>query len=96
VPDIPSGLMNDDANNRLATDAYDNNGNTINNGGIGNIYDFENHLVQHGNVQIVYNRDGNRNIWNPKLIQNVLTMLIITTIVVGVLIGLTGRQPVPI
>jgi RHS repeat-associated protein len=60
VAAIPSGLMNYDANDRLGTDVYDNNGNTINNGGIGNVYDFENHLVQHGNVTIVYDGDGNR------------------------------------
>jgi RHS repeat-associated protein len=60
VAAIPSGLMNYDANDRVSTDVYDNNGNTINNSGIGNVYDFENHLVQHGNVQIVYDGDGNR------------------------------------
>ncbi len=60
VSAIPSGLLNYDANDRLSTDLYDNNGNTINNGGIGNIYDFENHLVQRGNVFIVYDGDGNR------------------------------------
>jgi hypothetical protein len=68
VAAIPSGLMNvacpersrRNANDRVATDVYDNNGNTINNGGIGNVYDFENHLVQHGDVTIVYDGDGNR------------------------------------
>lgn len=28
--------------------------------GIGNVYDFENHLVQHGAITIVYDGDGNR------------------------------------
>ncbi len=60
VPAIPTGMLNYDANDRLSTDLYDNNGSTINNGGIGNIYDFENHLVQRGNVFIVYDGDGNR------------------------------------
>ncbi|HEV3317830.1 MAG TPA: hypothetical protein VG488_12705 [Candidatus Angelobacter sp.] len=60
VPAIPSGLMNYDVNDRLGTDVYDNNGNTINKGGIGNVYDFENHLIQHGNVVIVYDGDGSR------------------------------------
>src|SRR5438552_3947879 len=60
VAAIPSGLMNYDANDRVSTDVYDNNGNTINNSGIGNVYDFENHLVHHGNVTIVYDGDGNR------------------------------------
>lgn len=60
VPAIPSGLLNYDANDRLATDIYDANGNTINNSGIANAYDFENHLIQHGAVSIVYDGDGNR------------------------------------
>jgi len=57
---VPSGLINYDANDRVSTDVYDNNGNTLNNGGIGNVYDFENRLVQHGAVKIVYDGDGNR------------------------------------
>ncbi len=60
VPAIPTGVLNYDANDRLSTDIYDNSGNTINTGGIGNVYDFENHLVQRGNVFIVYDGDGNR------------------------------------
>ena len=60
VAAIPSGLINYDANDRVSTDVYDNNGNTLNNGGIGNVYDFENRLVQHGAVKIVYDGDGNR------------------------------------
>ncbi len=60
VAAIPTGLMNYDANDRISTDIYDNNGNTVNTGGIGNVYDFENHLVQRGNVFIVYDGDGNR------------------------------------
>jgi hypothetical protein len=58
---IPSsGLLFYDANDRTATDNYDNNGNTVSSGGIGNVYDFENHLVQNGAVTIVYDGDGNR------------------------------------
>jgi len=60
VPAIPSGLLNYDANDRLAPDVYDANGNTTSSGGIGNSYDFENHLIQHGAVTIVYDGDGNR------------------------------------
>jgi RHS repeat-associated protein len=60
VSAIPSDLLNYDANDRLSTDLYDNDGNTINTGGIGNVYDFENHLVQRGNVFVVYDGDGNR------------------------------------
>jgi YD repeat-containing protein len=59
LPAVPTGLLNYDANDRIATQVYDNNGNTINNG-LQNVYDFENHLVQRGNVQIVYDGDGNR------------------------------------
>ena len=29
-------------------------------GQFGNVYDFENHLVQHGAITIVYDGDGNR------------------------------------
>jgi hypothetical protein len=45
---IPPGLWNYDKNDRLTTDVYDNNGNTISEAGIGNTYDFENHLTQDG------------------------------------------------
>src|SRR5205807_5786081 len=60
VAAVPSGLLNYDANDRLSTDGYDANGNTINTGGIAHVYDFENRLVQRGNVSIVYDGDGNR------------------------------------
>jgi len=53
-------MMNYDANDRLATDNYDNNGNTVVNASVSNVYDFENHLIQHGSVAIVYDGDGNR------------------------------------
>ncbi len=60
VPAIPPGQFNFDTDDRLTTDNYDANGNTISSGGILNSYDFENHVVQHGNVTIVYDGDGNR------------------------------------
>src|SRR5579884_2067462 len=61
VPQIPSsGTMFYDANDRLSTDSYDNNGDTINSGGIQNVYDFEGHLIKHGNIDMVYDGDGNR------------------------------------
>ena len=47
LPAVPTGLLNYDANDRIATQVYDNNGNTVNNG-IQNVYDFENRLVQRG------------------------------------------------
>ena len=49
-----------DADDRLASDQYDPNGNTTNSGGIANTYDFENHLITHGGVTVVYDGDGNR------------------------------------
>lgn len=49
-----------DADDRLGSDTYDGDGNTINSSGTANTYDFENHMVQHGYVAIVYDGDGNR------------------------------------
>jgi hypothetical protein len=58
---VPAGLWNYDANDRFtAGDTYDNNGNTISSGGVGNAYDFENYLIQKVGVTIVYDGDGNR------------------------------------
>jgi hypothetical protein len=60
----PGGLMNYNANDQLATDAYDANGNTTgsgtNAGANGYVYDFENHLIQQGTISFGYNGDGNR------------------------------------
>jgi RHS repeat-associated protein len=56
----PTGLLNYDANDRTATDPYDNNGNLLNAGIGSNVYDFENRLVKAGGVSIVYDGDGNR------------------------------------
>ena len=51
-----------DTNDRLTSDAYDANGNTIDSGGTAYAYDFENHLTGQigGAVTMVYNGDGNR------------------------------------
>ena len=51
-----------DANDRLASDTYDNNGNTIAANGNNYSYDFENHLttLNGGAVRYVYDGDGNR------------------------------------
>src|SRR5579864_3740016 len=57
---VPSGAFGYDADDRLNTDVYDANGNTVSSGGIGNSYDFENHLVQQGGATMVYDGDGNR------------------------------------
>jgi len=49
-----------DANDRLSTDTYDNDGNTILSLGIADTYDFENHMLTHGAVTMVYDGDGIR------------------------------------
>ena len=55
---VPGGSFSYDANDRLTTETYDNNGNTTSSGT--NTYDFENRLTQHGSVQLQYDGDGNR------------------------------------
>ncbi|HYU47895.1 MAG TPA: RHS repeat-associated core domain-containing protein [Terriglobales bacterium] len=57
---VPGGSFSYDANDRLATDLYDNNGNTTFSAGILNTYDFENRMLTHGAVSMVYDGDGNR------------------------------------
>jgi RHS repeat-associated protein len=57
---VPSSAFTYDANDRLTSDSYDANGNTIFSGGTGNAYDFQDHLIQHGGVSLVYDGDGNR------------------------------------
>jgi RHS repeat-associated protein len=57
---LPTGLWNYDANDRITTDIYDANGNTISAGGTADAYDFEDHLVSHGFMTFVYDGDGNR------------------------------------
>jgi RHS repeat-associated protein len=57
---IPSQTFSYDANNRLTSDSYDANGNTLASDGVVNTYDFEDRLTQHGAVSIVYDGDGNR------------------------------------
>jgi RHS repeat-associated protein len=56
--------INYDNNDRLSSDGYDDNGNTINSDGKVYSYDYENHLVSvTGNgisISIVYDGDGNR------------------------------------
>ena len=57
---VPSGSFSYDNNDRLAIDTYDNNGNTISSAGTSNTYDFENRMLTHGAVTLVYDGDGNR------------------------------------
>jgi len=60
LPGYPGGLSNYNANDQLATDTYDANGNTTGSTGQGYVYDFENHLIQAGGATYVYDGDGNR------------------------------------
>ena len=58
---IATGQFSYDANDRLSTDTYDDNGNTTVSQGVTSTYDFENHLIGSGpNITIVYDGDGNR------------------------------------
>jgi RHS repeat-associated protein len=57
---VPDGSFSYDANDRLSTDIYDNNGNTTSSAGIANTYDFENRMISHGAINIVYDGEGNR------------------------------------
>jgi RHS repeat-associated protein len=60
LPAIIPGTFTYDADDRMAGDSYDANGNTVSSGGIANVYDFENRLIQRGGVSITYDGDGNR------------------------------------
>lgn len=57
---VPNGSFSYDNNDRYALDTFDNNGNTISSAGISNTYDFENRMLTHGAVTLVYDGDGNR------------------------------------
>ena len=77
LPGYPGGLSNYIANDQLATDAYDSNGNTTASTGTGYVYDFENHLVQAGaGISYVYDGDGNR---VSKTVAGVTTTYIVVT-----------------
>ena len=57
---VPGGTFMYDNNDRLTTDTYDSNGNTVSSAGIADTYDFENRMLTHGAVTMVYDGDGNR------------------------------------
>lgn len=57
---IAGGAFSYDANDRLTSDTYDGNGNTLVSAGVSRTYDFENRLLQQGGASIVYDGDGNR------------------------------------
>jgi RHS repeat-associated protein len=61
IPGISTGAATFDANDRLSTETYDNNGNTLTSGGKTFAYDFENRLKSmSGGAVMQYDGDGNR------------------------------------
>ena len=61
IPSLGGGMTYAyDTNDRLTSDTYDNDGNTIVSGGTTNTYDFENRMLTLGGVTLVYDGDGNR------------------------------------
>jgi RHS repeat-associated protein len=60
VNGVTANAYSYDADDHLGSDTYDADGNTVNFLGTANTYDFENHLVTHGGVTLVYDGDGNR------------------------------------
>jgi RHS repeat-associated protein len=64
LPGIPTGSATFDANDRLSTETYDANGNTLATGARTFVYDFENRLKSMTTggsaVTIIYDGDGNR------------------------------------
>jgi hypothetical protein len=74
---VPAGLWNYDVNDRFTAgdtaacperSRRDANGNTVSSGGIANVYDFENHLIQKAGVSIVYDGRGSGFVLtNPEL-----------------------------
>jgi RHS repeat-associated protein len=57
---VPGGTFSYDANDKLSIDTFDANGNTTSSAGITNTYDFENRMLAHGAVTLVYDGNGNR------------------------------------
>ncbi len=57
---ISPGLFAYDPDDRLSTDTYDSNGSTVSSEGVANVYDYNNHMIQHGSVTMAYDGDGNR------------------------------------
>ena len=60
IPSVSNMSYTYDANDRLNSDTYDNDGNTIVSGIVTNTYDFENRMLTSGAVSMVYDGDGNR------------------------------------
>src|SRR5260370_4136831 len=57
---VPGGTFSYDANDRLTTDGYDANGNTISSRGLSYTFDFENRLAGKRGLSVVYDGRGNR------------------------------------
>ena len=57
---VTVNTYNYDANDRLTSDVYDNDGNTTSSTGITNAYDFENYLIQHGAESITLQKTCQR------------------------------------
>lgn len=63
---LQSQSLSYDANDRLASDTFDDNGNTVVSNGVSLTYDFEDRLVGNSTgVGIVYDGDGNRPVKMP-------------------------------
>jgi RHS repeat-associated protein len=62
LPSLPTLASAYDSNDRLTSDTYDNNGNTLSSGGNTYTYDFEDRLTNFNNgaVTMSYDGDGNR------------------------------------
>jgi RHS repeat-associated protein len=62
ITGIPTGTFSYDADDRLSTEQYDANGNTIVSGARTFAYDFQNRLksMNNGAVTLIYDGDGNR------------------------------------
>jgi hypothetical protein len=53
---VPTASYSYDANDRLAIDTFDANGNTTSSAGIVNKYDFENRMTLYGSVALAYSK----------------------------------------
>ena len=61
VTPVPLAIYAYDANDRLLSDAYDDNGNTLGSGGNTYAYDFENRLTELNNGAVTMVNDGDSN-----------------------------------
>lgn len=77
IPPAGGNTYTYDADDRLGSDQYDADGNTISSLGVANTYDFENHLLTHGGATVVYDGDGNR---VSETVGNVTTNYLVDTV----------------